>query len=98
LHRLIETENKKEVREMKLHVLVGQRKCNYVGQHAPEALAVADEYTNYKNPDYLLDEYVEYNRSDDFDALTILTITVPNAEVRKRLYPVEESIEGKVED
>lgn len=41
---------------MKLYILFGQRKCTYDGQYAPEALAIADEWTMDENPDYIENE------------------------------------------
>ncbi len=41
---------------MKLYVLFGQRKCTYDGQYAPEALAIADEWTMDENPQYIGEE------------------------------------------
>jgi len=37
---------------MKIHVLFGQRKEEYVGQFAPEAIDAIDEFALDKNPEY----------------------------------------------
>jgi len=83
---------------MTLHILFGQRKCDYPGQFAIEALAVMDEYSNGDNPDYLVETLEDHQSTGDFDALQVVKIQVSDDEIEKRLYPAQEAVAGKVED
>ncbi|SER93935.1 hypothetical protein SAMN04244573_04616 [Azotobacter beijerinckii] len=57
---------------IKLFVLFGQRKCDYSGQYALEALACMDEIGHSDNPDYLEGEYAKHEQSGEFDRLSIV--------------------------
>lgn len=70
---------------MKLHILVGQRHCSHPGQYAPEALAVADEYTMEEDPKWL--EEIKMENLEEFDALTIMIFSVKDEFITAALYP-----------
>lgn len=72
---------------MKLYVLFGQRPCRYKGQFAPEALAVADEYTEEDNPDYMREQLATYQASNDFSYLRVIAFKVDGAKVLDLLQP-----------
>lgn len=81
---------------MKLYILFGQRKCRYDGQYAPEALAIADEWTMDENPDYIEDEKSKYESSKEFSSLVIIPIEVSSTDINKRLVPDNTFLRGKV--
>lgn len=81
---------------MKLFVLYGQRKCQYPGQYAPEALACMDENAHSDNPDYLNDAKESNAATGEFDALAIVSFTYDAAELDRRLHPVTTSITSKM--
>lgn len=70
-----------------LMVLFGQRKCNYDGEFAVEALECMDGFGYSENPDYLAGKLTEYEESGEFDRLAILPLSLDYDEITKRLYP-----------
>jgi hypothetical protein len=68
-------------------MLWGQRKCSYPGQYAPELLTAIDEYANDDNPDYINDEFVKHQDSDEFDSLEIMSSLVSDKEIKSLLNP-----------
>ena len=82
---------------MKFHILIGQRKCSYPGQYAPEALEVADEYTMDENPEWMGEKREEFGMTDEFDALTVMVVFVHDDFVTEALYPPKQpAIDGEV--
>ena len=51
---------------MKLHIIFGQRKCLYIGEHAAEALEIADEYTMDENPAWLAEKLAKHQKDKTF--------------------------------
>lgn len=66
---------------MDIYVLMGQRKCRYAGEYAPEALEVINEYGNDENPDFLIDKKKEYESSSEFDAVAVIRLRVSDAAI-----------------
>lgn len=81
---------------MKLFVLFGQRKCDYPGQYALEALACMDEVGQSDNPDYLDGEHAKYEQSGEFERLSIVKLSVSEKDVRRVLYPEQQAIAASV--
>lgn len=81
---------------MKLFVLFGQRKCDYPGQYALEALACMVENGQSDNPDYLEGEHGKYEESGEFDRLSIVELAVNEKDVRSVLYPEQKTIPAAV--
>lgn len=81
---------------MKLFVLFGQRKCDYPGQYALEALACMDENGQSDNPDYLESEHGKYEQSGEFDRLGIIGLSASEKDVRSILYPEQKAIPAAV--
>lgn len=79
-----------------IYLLIGQRKVSYPGEFAPEALAVADEFTQDDNPEYLDNELDKYEKSKEFTALEIIKVNV-NADFDDILNRRIE-VSGEVED
>jgi len=77
---------------MTFHILVGQRKCNYPGEYAPEALAVMDENGVDENPDWLMKEQMKHEKCDEFGALTVMRVFVPDDFVEEALFPHEDQV------
>ena len=82
--------------EMKLHTLIGQRKCSYPGEYTPEALAVADENTMEANPEWMESEKKKYADSDEFSALIVIVIYVHDDFIDEALFPAPIVIDGEV--
>lgn len=80
-----------------IYLLIGQRKVAYPGQYAPEALAVADEYTQDDNPEYLLNEFTKYEKSNEFSSLKVIKVNVKE-DFYKLLHPPEPEVSGEVID
>ena len=72
---------------MIFHILVGQRKCSYPGQYAPEALEVMDANGMSDNPDWLIDKQSEYESSDEFKTLKIVKVFVHQDYIDEILFP-----------
>lgn len=81
---------------MNLFVLFGQRKCDYPGQYALEALACMDEVGQSDNPDYLKGEHAEHENSGEFDRLGIVELAVSETDIRRVLYPEQQTIAATV--
>ncbi len=81
---------------MNLYVLFGQRKCDYPGQYALEALACMDENSQSDNPDYLHAEQEKYEQSGEFDRLSIVELSVSEKDVRRILYPEHQAVAAYV--
>lgn len=81
---------------MDILILIGQRKCAYEGQYAPEILAAIDDIGDGDNPDYMCMEKRAAVASREFDALTIVKVRVSGAAVTEALYPAQKAIEGVV--
>ncbi len=81
---------------MKLFVLFGQRKCNYPGEFALEALTCIDENSHTDNLDYLDDELRKYELSGEFDSLKVVELAVSEKDVRALLYPEHKAIQAEV--
>lgn len=81
---------------MDFFVLVGHRKETYKGEYAPEALEVIDDIGNHENPDFLIKKKAEYERTQEFNSLTIIRIRVPAKSITDALYPKQNTIHGSV--
>ncbi|MEA8592217.1 hypothetical protein PZT57_26585 [Pseudomonas aeruginosa] len=81
---------------MKLFVLFGQRKCDYPGEFALEALACMDEVGQSDNPDYLNGELAIREGSCEFDRLSIVELSVSEKDIRRVLYPEDQAISATV--
>lgn len=81
---------------MKLFVLFGQRKCDYPGQYALEALSCMDEVGQSDNPDYLEGEHARYEQSKEFERLAIIPLEVSEKDIRSVLYPEDQAIAATV--
>ena len=81
---------------MLLYVLMGQRKCRYDGQYAPEALEVIDENGNDENPDFLVESRAKYEDSKEFDSLAVIRVQVSSAAVHAILTPKSPILEGHI--
>lgn len=81
---------------MKILVLMGQRKCSYPGEYAPEALACINEYGHDENPEYLNDARKDELATNDFDSVEIITLSVPDAEIDRRLFPERAPVKADV--
>lgn len=81
---------------MILYVLFGQRKCNYPGQYAPEALEVMDEFGYEENPQWLEEKKEKCKATGEFMAVEIIELAAPTSEIEQRLMPRHEPIEGKI--
>jgi len=80
---------------MILKVLFGQRIESYEGEYAPEALAIADEYTDDDNPDYLLNELKKCQEDESFENLIMIEIEVDDEKIDSFLRPINK-IKGKI--
>lgn len=77
---------------MEIIVLMAQRKCRYPGEYGPEALACMTEYEYSDNPDYLTNQRDETIGTGEFDAVELVTLTVPADEIVRRLYPMSDPV------
>lgn len=82
---------------MKVYVLFAQRNERYPGEYALEALAVASECDYDDNPDYLNHELQKAKEGDEFAAVALVTLSVPEASVRKVLFPQSVPIQAEVQ-
>ncbi len=72
---------------MRLHILFGQRKESYSGEHAPEPLLCWSEWQVEENPDHFdneVDEATNVNRAE-FESIRLFIVVVDQDEIRRRL-------------
>jgi len=81
---------------MILHVLMGQRKCNYPGEYGPEALEVMGEYEFSDNPDWLEEKKVKYQGTDEFVSVVIVDVRVDGNQIARMLCPPNPQIRGEI--
>jgi hypothetical protein len=75
---------------MKIHVLFGQRRERYEGEHAPEILCAWDEWSIEENPDGF-SEAVELARKEvgeEMVATRVIILDVDGDKIRKMLVGV----------
>ena len=70
---------------MKIYVLFGQRKEDYPGQYAPEALDVMDEFGWDENSEYLLDKLDERSKDPEWIGLEIVPIEFGDMDTLRKL-------------
>lgn len=81
---------------MKIFILMGQRKENYPGEYAPEALACMDEVGQDDNPDYLEGEKAKADASGDFERTEIIALQADSRAIMKILRPAEQVVDASV--
>lgn len=84
---------------MNLHVLFIQRKEDYDGQLAPEALLVWDEFAVEENPSEFekqIEKTLDDAGRDDIVSYKILLIAVDQDKIRKKLLSQPNPIKGKL--
>lgn len=83
---------------MYVTLLVLHRKESYPGQHAPEVVAVVDEWILDENPDWWTAE-IERQKGlvrDDASAWAEVTISFPTEALMSALYPKSEEIPATI--
>ena len=78
---------------MIFHILVGQRKCSYPGEYAPEALEVMDDNAMSDHAEYLRDKLKDYRDSEEFDSIVTIQVRVPDAQIDELLFPASKVFE-----
>jgi len=81
---------------MRLYILMGQRKCRYEGEYAPEALEVINEYGNDENPDFLIEKEAEYEATKEFESLAVIRVEVSSAGIAEALTPKVPTLRGDI--
>jgi hypothetical protein len=81
---------------MEILVLIAQRKCQYPGQYAPEALAVISECDHSDNPDYMRKELADAKADSDLDAVAVVSIKVDSDAIDAILFPESKPLTGTV--
>lgn len=78
--------------QLGIRLLMGIRADSYPGEHAPESLAVMDEYGIEINPEYLQEQAEEAQRGKEFEALGFIDVGLDMKSIRQRLYPENDAI------
>lgn len=81
---------------MNIYVLFGHRKEKYEGEFAPEALAVASQFTMEENPEFMRCRVERHRDSKEFAGLEVVKIAISCEDVMQQLYPKQQTIIGKV--
>jgi len=84
--------------QMILKVIFVQRKCNWPGEYAPEAMECMTEYDYEQNPEWLDSKLREYktDENNEFTAAKIVNIKVNQDQISAILNPVNKPIEGTI--
>lgn len=72
---------------MNLHILFGQRKQSYAGEHAPEPLLCWSEYEIEENPEGFDQEVLEKTKKaeSDFSAVRLIVVEVDQDKIARLL-------------
>jgi len=70
---------------MKIYLLIGQRKCSYPGQYAPELLDSIDSLSLDENSDFLTEREAYHRDSEEFSKVAWCTVHVNDKAVDKLL-------------
>ncbi len=81
---------------MIIYVLMGQRKENYPGEYAPEALACMDDEGQSVNPDYLASKKAEADETNDFESTVIVALEANTRAILSLLRPAATVIPAAV--
>lgn len=81
---------------MIIKVLFGQRKEDYEGQYAPEALEVMDEFGFEENAEWLEKKLEHHKRFNEFVSLKIIDIKISNGDLDRILNPDPPTIKGEI--
>lgn len=81
---------------MIIYVLMGQRKENYPGEYAPEALACMDDEGQSINPDYLAGKKAEADETNDFENTVIVALEANTRSILSLLRPAAAVIPAAV--
>ena len=81
---------------MKIHVIIGQRKCKYAGEYGIESIACMSEYEFGDNPDYLMGELDKARKSDEFASVEIIDLEVSEKELTAILFPANKAVAAAV--
>lgn len=68
-------------------ILVGQRKEDYEGQYAPEALEVVDGYTDDENPEWIANKLKQAQLDKSFESLKVIDVKVDSKAIMAILRP-----------
>lgn len=82
---------------MNVYILFGQRKCDYPGQYAPEALEVMDEFAHDENGEWLDEKLAEAEKTGEFTAVRIIRVELGSLEAIRELVLGVPTIKGKVD-
>ena len=77
--------------------MIGQRKCDYPGQYAPELLDAVDELTLEGNPEYLRNAMEKHRGDPSLESVVILVAVVPDTSVDQALCPPAIVVDAVVE-
>lgn len=83
---------------MDLLILFAQRKENYPGEYAPEALEIVTEYDYDENPDFINCKAIDAGKNPEFESAEIIRVQVDIEAIMRRLRPSEEPIKGTITD
>lgn len=81
---------------MDIIVLMAQRKENYPGEYAPEALACMAEYDHSDNPEYLDKKKAEAVASDEFENVEFVRLAVDGKSIMRILRPTIEAVPAQI--
>ena len=72
---------------MIFHIMIGQRKGNYDGEYAPEALEVMDDNAMGDNAQHMIDKFKEYTDSKEFTNIVTIQVQIPDEQIDDVLAP-----------
>jgi len=81
---------------MTIFVLFGQRKEDYPGQFAPEALEVISCYGQEENPEFLEEKLAEYTKTEEFMGLRICEVSIGSQDRLRHLLIGCPEITGQI--
>lgn len=81
---------------MKVYILFGQRPCRYEGEYAPEAIAIADEWTEEDNPDYMREQLATNQASGEFSHLRVIEVALDGTKLMEVLCPKTPTVPARI--
>ena len=72
---------------MIFNIMIGQRKCSYPGEYAPEALEVMDDDAIGDNEVYMIEKLKHYTESQEFNSIVTIRVNIPDGDIDAALFP-----------
>ncbi len=81
---------------MIIFILFAQRREQYTGEHAPEALEVMTEFDFAENPEWMMEKLVTQQALSQWESVKIVEVKVEMLDLLNILRPPRPGVDGKI--